>query len=107
RDRRAECPEQGHASISDVRPVRSAISNDRGGKARSMHHGAARLHAIILRRANRSGAREQRRLTACLPLNYKRTVRALQAMAVDATGSRYSGAAIALHWLTAVLIVAN
>ncbi len=28
-------------------------------------------------------------------------------MAVDATGGRYSGAAIALHWLTAVLIVAN
>ena len=28
-------------------------------------------------------------------------------MAVDATGARYSGAAIALHWLTAVLIVAN
>jgi len=28
-------------------------------------------------------------------------------MAASETGERYSGAAIALHWLTAVLIVAN
>ena len=28
-------------------------------------------------------------------------------MAIDETGGRYGGAAIALHWLTAVLIVAN
>jgi len=28
-------------------------------------------------------------------------------MAIDESGSRYGGAAIALHWLTAVLIVAN
>ena len=40
-------------------------------------------------------------------LELQRTVRAQQAMAIDETGSRYGGAAIALHWLTAVLIVAN
>jgi cytochrome b561 len=37
----------------------------------------------------------------------QRTLRAQRAMAMDETGGRYGGAAIALHWLTAVLIVAN
>src|SRR5207302_4101293 len=47
------------------------------------------------------------RVDSLFAVELQRTVRALQTMAVDATGARYSGAAIALHWLTAVLIVAN
>jgi len=66
------------------------------------------LGAIILARGETIAAPEQCRLTACLRLNYKSIVATrLANMAGSETEARYSGAAIALHWLTAVLIVAN
>ncbi len=40
-------------------------------------------------------------------LDLRRTLHTGQAMAMNETEGRYGGAAIALHWLTAVLIVAN
>ena len=47
---------------------------------------------------------EQNGLTACLHCNYNLVVRQ---PTLEDVSERYSGAAIALHWLTAVLIVTN
>jgi cytochrome b561 len=72
-----------------------------------MHRGAARLCAIILARTDRAGARGTTPVDSLFAVELQRTVRAQRAMAMDKTGGRYGGAAIALHWLTAVLVVAN
>ena len=67
----------------------------------------APVHAIIRVQAEPAGPPGTARVDSLFAIELQRPVRTLQTMAIDETGDRYGGAAIALHWLTAVLIVAN
>src|SRR5436190_23618462 len=72
-----------------------------------MHCGAAKASRHYTQAGESSRCQGTTPVDRLFALELQRTVRALRAMVEDATGARYSGAAITLHWLTAVLIVAN
>ena len=71
-----------------------------------MHRGAASFAPIILAAQKRSEASGTTPLDRLFATNYK-VPGARRTMVREETGGRYSGGAIALHWLTAVLIVGN